>query len=79
MKPRVVLSPRALAVPNIIEDNRDSQKETSCSLNVHEKEIIRNPHIILIEFTKILTTCLILMRYLALTTLVKLLKSINDL
>lgn len=78
-KPRVVLSPKAEPVPRIIDDNKESQKEASCSLKVQAKEMIKNPMIMFIEFTKILTTCLILMRYLALTTFVKLLKRMSDL
>ena len=77
--PRVVLSPRALETPRSTEEKRARKKEILWVSKAEAKEMIKKAISMLIEFINILVTCFILIKYLALVSLVKLLKPIRHL
>ena len=78
-KPRVVLSPKALAVPKNTDATRERKNDALFVSKVQAREMIRNPRNMLMEFTIILFKCLTLMRKVALMKRVKLLNMISDL
>jgi hypothetical protein len=77
--PRVVLSPRALEIPCNTDENKAKMNDALLVSKVQANEMIKNATSMLIVLTNILVMCFILMRYLALTNLVKLLNPIRHL
>lgn len=77
--PRVVDSPRALPTPNKMEERRAIKKDALLVLKVDAKAMIMKADRMMIEFTKRRCMCSIFIKYLALHSLVTLLKTIRHL